>query len=78
MNGNIYRCRKCGHCGSRPSRIYEPDCISSEICSRCGSENIAVSSVSCSICGEPLFGGGTAYEVKEMLICPECIVKVTV
>ncbi len=74
----MYRCRKCGQYGDEPSRIYEPDCLSTAVCGNCGSEDIAVMRETCAVCGKELYDGDTAYEIRDVLVCPLCVTKVTV
>ncbi len=58
--------------------MYEPDCISSDICGSCRSSDIAVMRAVCRICGRELYDGDSAYEAGDLLICPLCVVKVTI
>ncbi|MCR4779541.1 MAG: hypothetical protein K5876_00450 [Ruminiclostridium sp.] len=74
----MYRCNVCGARGEKPGRLHEEDCVSSDICRSCGSEDISISTVSCAMCGEPLYEGDDAYEVKDMTVCPECVREIMV
>ncbi len=74
----MYLCKNCGSSGERPGRKYEDDCVSADVCRSCGSTGLLISTVSCSVCGEPLFEGDSAYEVKDMIICLSCATEITV
>lgn len=74
----MYRCNVCGNMGDSPGRLHEPDCVSADICRRCGSDDITVSTVTCGICGRPLFEGDDAFGAKDMIICPDCVREIIV
>lgn len=74
----MYLCNRCGSSGEKPGRIYEEDCVSAEICRSCGSDDLRISTVSCRVCGKPLFEGESAFRVMDMVICPGCAEEVTV
>ncbi len=73
----MYICNNCGGSGIRPGKLYEEDCVCG-VCRSCGSDDLRISRGFCSVCGEPLFEGDSAFAVKDMIICPECATEITV
>ena len=72
----MYRCNRCKSTGITPARMYEQDCVSADVCRSCGSDDLRISSVNCSVCGEPLYEGDSAFSVKELIVCPNCATEI--
>ncbi|MBQ9483761.1 MAG: hypothetical protein IJU82_06175 [Ruminiclostridium sp.] len=74
----MYKCNRCGGTGEKPARLYEEGEITAQICRTCGSDDIRISSVCCSVCGEPLYEGDSAFEVRNEIICPGCATEIVI